>query len=480
MLYYAEINLKLSKHYKEKDEQLMHDNIQMLEKGSISRALISLSLPGTVAMLVNAMYNIIDTIFVGRGVGTLGIAAVAIYLPIQLLVFALAQMIGVGAASYMSRCLGAKKLEKVNQICGNAFLYSGITGLFFMTVGLIFTGPVLKIFGASPTVMPLAADYARLMFIGTLYYPFCTAMNSLIRAEGNAYDAMFSMIIGFVVNIVLDYVFIFPLHMGVKGAALATVTAKLCSLLYIVFYLFKRKTIIKIKPAYLRFDAEIFRETVLIGFSTFVIGGARSLSCIVSNHVLGFYGGDLAVAIYGVIYKIIMFLGMPVSGISQGMRPLIGYNYGARQYKRVVKTIKLGLFYSFLIAGSGTLLAELFPAFTMSLFSKDQKLIQAGIEAMRICLIFIPLTGVQVLGTTIFQSLGRAKPSLVMALLRQGFIFIPLVLLMPLIMENSLLGVWLAFPLSDLISVLIIAPAINREIMILYHLENKKLIKMTG
>ncbi|MBO8159589.1 MATE family efflux transporter [Thermosyntropha sp.] len=452
----------------------MHDNMQMLEKSSIGRTLISLSIPGTIAMLVNAMYNIVDTVFIGQGVGTLGIAAVAIYLPIQLLVFAFAQMIGIGAASYMSRSMGAKNLEKMNYIAGNSFLYSGILGIIFVTVGITFTEPVLRFFGASSTIMPFAVDYARIMFIGTLYYPLCTSSNSLMRGEGNALDAMICMIIGFAVNIILDYVFIFPLSMGVKGAALATVIAKFCSLLYLIYYLNSKKTIIKISPEYLRFDREIFWETITVGFASFVIGGTRSLSCIVSNHVLGFYGGDLAVAVYGVIYKVIMFLGMPVSGITQGMRPLIGYNYGAKQYRRVIKTIKLGLFYSSLLAGIGTLLVELFPAFIMSLFSKDAELIKNGTAALRLTLLMIPFIGIQMIGTTIFQALGRAKTAVTIALLRQGLIFVPLILLIPVFMNDKLLGIWLSFPLSDLISILIIAPVIKREIDILYHLEAKK------
>ncbi|MCK5078243.1 MAG: MATE family efflux transporter, partial [Calditrichia bacterium] len=302
----------------------MNNKKEFLGTENINKLLIKLSLPAMVAMLANAFYNVIDTIFIGQGIGTLGIGGIAIALPVQMIVLAFSLLIGIGSGSMVSRYFGAKKFENVNYVAGNAFLLLGIFGLLFSVTGFIYTERIVEWFGTTDTIAPYAITYVRILFIGSLYFPFCIAGNNLLRAEGNAKNAMNLMLVGFAVNLILDYIFIFPLNMGMAGAAIATVIAKLVSFIYLIFYFLSKKTSIKIRLKYFKPNWKIIWEMLTIGSSGFAMAFAGSAVIVIVNRLLGQYGGDLALAVYGIVYKVILFLIMPLVGINQGMQPIVG------------------------------------------------------------------------------------------------------------------------------------------------------------
>ncbi|GAA0738932.1 MATE family efflux transporter [Clostridium oceanicum] len=437
---------------------------KMLAEGKINHVLKVLAVPATIAMFVNAMYNIVDTIFIGRGVGAMGIAGVAIYLPIQMFMIATAQLVGIGAASYISRLIGERDYKKVNLVAGNAMILMILIGAVFTTIGLIYIDKILILFGAIGNIFPYAKEYAFIMIFGILFHPFVVMCCALIRSEGNTKDATYSMFLGFLSNIILDYFFIFPLNMGIKGAAFATILAKFFQLIYIIFYLNSGKTIFKIKLSDFRLQGSIIKNIVSIGASAFILVGAESIVAIVINNSLAYYGGEIYLSIYGIIYKIILFTYMPLRGITQGIQPIIGYNYGAKKLNRVKETVKLSIIITVIIGTISCILGELFPGVIVSIFTINKEIILKSKVILRIVMIFIPLMGVPLIATTFYQSIGRVGQSLFFSLLRQIILFIPLALILPNINNLKVWGLWFSFPISDFLSMIITSMFLLKEV----------------
>ncbi len=445
----------------------MNDRYNMLENEKMSKLLMKLSLPATVGMLVNALYNIVDTIFIGRGVGYLGIGGLTVAFPIQMAIMAVAQMIGIGAASAISRSLGEGDLEKADHVAGNSYIAVVFLGIFIAVIGSVFKEPLLKIFGATDILLPYSIEYIEVILIGSIYFPFVVSANNLIRAEGNAKTAMFAMLIGTLTNIVLDYIFIFPLDMGIRGAALATILSQAVSLIYVLFYLFGGKSSLKVRLHHLKLDFKILYEIITVGLPAFARQVAGSLIAIVLNNSLAFYGGELAISVYGVIQRVIMFLFMPMFGVIQGMQPIAGYNYGAKKMDRVKEVVKLSIIITTIFATFSTILGELFPEKIIALFDKDPNLISNGKIAMRYVIAMLPVVGVQIVGASLFQSLGKAMPSLILSMSRQVLFLIPLVLILPRIFNLGLTGIWVAFPIADFFSMLITVFLLKKEMRLL-------------
>lgn len=426
-----------------------------LGHAKINSLLLRLSLPSMLAMFANAIYNIVDTIFVGRGVGSLGIGAVAIVLPIMAIVSSFAHLIGIGTATMMSRELGAGKEQRINRIAGNGIFLIVMVGIFFAIIGEVFTDPILKIFGATEGILPYAHDFARIIFIGMLWFPFCISTSNYLRAEGNARDAMYAMLIGIGVNTILDYIFIFPMDMGIQGAALATILGKFTTFLYLVHYFSSRKSIIRLRFKHLRLTKHILRPTVSVGLSGFGMRSSSSLANVALNHTLGFYGGDMAIAVFGVIYKTTLFLGMPLFGMNQGMQPIVGYNFGAAKYDRILKTIRLGFTYSIVYGIIAITIFEIFPRDIFSLFTRDESLLAEGTRAMKIILSMMWLFGISVSTTGIHQAMGKSRAAFFLAILRWVLLIIPLIFILPQIGGLELDGIWLAFPVADALAAVI-------------------------
>lgn len=440
----------------------MKERSEMLGKEKINRLLFRLSLPATVGMVVNALYNLVDTIFVGRGVGTLAIGGLTIAFPIQMIVMGFAQMIGIGAASAVSRSLGAKDVERADLITGNAFLSIAIISGLTMSLGLIFVDPLLRLFGATNTLLPFAKEYISIIFLGSIFFSFAVSSNNLIRAEGNARVAMFTMIIGTGINIILDPIFIFIFELGIRGAALATVLSQFISFIYILRYLYSGQSSLNVKLHHFKLKMNIIKEIFAIGSAAFARQVAGSVIAILVNNSLRIYGGDLAISIYGIVNRLIMFLFMPLFGVIQGMQPIAGFNYGAKQINRVKEVVKLSIIVTTTLALLGTMIAEFIPGIIMKIFGIEPSLITTGSYAIRIVVAMVPVIGIQVVGATYFQSIGKAIPSLILSLSRQVLFFIPILLIMP--RYFGLTGVWISFPLADLLSTIITIVLLKNEI----------------
>jgi len=424
------------------------NNNHILADSHIGRLLIKLSLPATIGMLVMALYNIVDTIFVGHGVGSLAIAGLTIVFPIQMIVMAVAMMVGMGAASIISRALGANDIARANQTLGNVLLIVVSLGIVVAVGGNMCIDVLLKIFGATPAILPYARDYARIILAGTMFFAFAMTANAVVRSEGRATIAMTTMIVSSVLNIILDAVFIFGFGWGIRGAAVATVVSQLTTDLYLLGFFMRGKGSLKICRVGFRPNFKIIREMVAVGSSAFVRQISGSLIAVIVNNTLKFYGGELSIAVYGIVNRILMFVFMPIFGIAQGVQPIVGYNYGARRYSQALRVLHLGIVCTTLIAVAGALYLEIFPAQIFSFFTNDQQLIKLGVRAIRIINIGTALIGFQVIATTLFQSLGMARKALYLTVARQ-LVLIPLVIFLPIPFQLN--GVWCAFPLSDLL-----------------------------
>ncbi len=434
-----------------------------LGEEKIGKLLMSLSLPASIAMIVNGLYNIVDTIFIGRGVGPMAIGGLAIAFPIQMLIMGFAQMVGIGAASAVSRNLGAGKIERADKVAGNAFTSIFILSLSFAIVGLIFVEPLLFIFGATENILPYAKDYIEIILMGSVFFSFSMMSNSLIRAEGNAKVAMTSMILGAGLNIVLDPIFIYVFDLGIQGAALATIISQFISFLYVIYYMYSGKSSLKVKLNHLKPELNIIREIFSVGFSAFARSSTSSIFSIVVNNSLRIYGGDIAITIFGIVNRVTAFLFMPIIGIVQGMQPIAGFNYGAKKIDRVKEVLRLSLIVSTAIAVFGWIVGESMPHIIIKGFTNDMSIIKDGTLVFRIIISMVPLLGLQFVGATLFQAIGKAVPALILSLLRQFILLIPLILVLPRLFDLNLFGVWLSFPIADVLAAITTAYLLKTE-----------------
>ena len=425
----------------------LNERNEMLGNEKISKVLTKLSLPATIGMVVNALYNVVDTIFIGQGVGSVAIGGLAIAFPIQMFIMAIAQMIGIGAASVISRCLGAGEIEKADNTAGNAYISIIAIAIVTVFLGLTFIDPLLKLFGASETLLPYAKEYMQVIFIGSVFFMFAVASNNLIRAEGNAFVAMMSMIIGTGLNILLDPVFIFLFDMGIRGAALATIISQFFSFVFVMIYIYSGKNQLKVKPHHLKPNKAILKEIFTVGAPAFARQVGGSMLAIVLNNSLGYYGGDVAITIFGMINRLLMFIFMPLFGVVQGLQPIAGFNYGAKKYDRVREVIMISIKYTTIYTIVGWVIAQAFAPFFLSIFTSETHVVTMGIPILRMVVLAIPVISVQIISSAIFQAFGKARPAMILSLLRQFIMLIPMVLILPRFF--GIWGIWVSFPLSD-------------------------------
>jgi len=425
----------------------------MLGNEKILRLLMKLSVPAIIGMLVQASYNLVDTIFVGRGVGPLGIAGIAIAFPVQLMVLALGQTVGVGGASLISRSLGAGKLHLAERTMGNVFLISTLCGFGIAVLGMRFLVPLLHLFGATEAILPYSQDYLSTILFGTVFFTFSVSANNVVRSEGNAKVAMYTMIISGGLNILLDPIFIFVLGLGIRGAALATVLSQASMAVYLVYYFLSGKSTMRWKLPNMKPNFSILKEIFTVGASEFARLSAGSIMVVTLNNSLALYGGDMAIAVFGVLFRLLSFLFMPMFGIVQGLQPIVGFNFGAGKYQRVKEAVKLGVLVTTSIALLGFTILQVYPREIISVFTNDPTLIQSGILPLRWVVLAFPLVGFQIIAAGMFQALGKALPSFILSLMRQIIFLIPLVLILPLYLEVD--GIWLAFPVADSLSAIV-------------------------
>ncbi|KIL43350.1 multidrug transporter MatE [Jeotgalibacillus alimentarius] len=425
----------------------MKQQSERLGTEKIPSLMIRFSVPAFIGMFVMAFYNIADTFFIARRIGTVGVAALSIAFPLQMIITAFAAAIGIGGASIISRRLGENRLDEANKIFGNVIWLVGFLSVIMVIAALAFLEPILIAFGATADILPYAAEYLSIILYGAIFQAFAMSMNNVVRSEGNAKMAMLTMVISAGLNIVLDPIFIFTLDMGMAGAAIATVISQAVGAIWLYLYFRAGKSSLELRWIGLLPDWRVVREITQIGSATFVRQTAGSLMFIAVNWMLVIYGGESAVAIFGIINRIMMFAIMPMFGIVQGMQPIIGYNYGAKLHYRVSETLKLGIGISTVMAIFVWAVTMLFPGAMMSVFSTDPEVISGGEEAMRFIFLIVPIIGFQMVTGGLYQALGKAKISFVLSMARQLIFLIPLVLILPTFLR--LTGVWLAFPIAD-------------------------------
>ncbi len=420
-------------------------------------------------MGVMATYNLVDAIFIGRGVGTLGIAGLAICFPVQLIILAIGQLIGMGSASIISRALGAGDEVRAHRAFGNALALTFLFAAALTTGGLVFLDDLLRIFGATEEILPYARDYLSIILWGTAFRCYAMSQNNIIRSEGRAKVAMTVMIIGAGVNIALDPIFIFGLDMGMRGAALATVLAQACTTTFIVIYFASGRSSLSMRPSDLRLSAPIVRETLAVGASSAGRMVAGSAVVVTLNRTLGHYGGNTAIATYGILNRLLHFAFMPMLGFSQALQPVAGYNYGARQFDRAKRALRISSIRSTVFAVAAFALLIVFARPLIQLFTRDRELIELSVTALRTIALAFPMVGIQMMGATMFLALGRAGPALFLTLSRQIIFLIPLVLVLPLVM--GLNGVFVAFPIADVLATAITMIMLAREFARLNRME---------
>ncbi|MGM5484709.1 MAG: MATE family efflux transporter [Nanobdellota archaeon] len=430
---------------------------------SIPKLLFKQAGPAMIGLLLMSLYNLVDTIFIGNGVGPLGIAGIAVAFPIQMISMAIGQTVGIGSASIISRRFGAGKYEEAQKALGNFFTSITLIAVVITGLALIFLVPLLSLFGATPEIMPFAKEYLEVIVIGTVFAMFAGASNAIIRSEGNAKFSMFIMIFAALVNIALDAVFIFGFGLGMSGAALATVISQGLASVIALWYFLAGRGALKFKG--FSFNLSLLREKFSIGASSLARQAASSVMIITVNNSLAYYGGSMAISSIGIIMRILMFIIMPVIGLLQGLQPIVGYNYGAENYERTKRSIKLSMLVATALTTAAFLIIEFFTKPILGIFTSDPGLIDKTIPAMRLVVMMFPLVGFQIIAGGMYQSLGKARKAFILSIMRQILFLTPLVLILPLFFRID--GVWAAYPLADLFAGIIVAFILRHEFRLL-------------
>jgi putative MATE family efflux protein len=434
----------------------MEEKSDFLGRESIRKLLFKLSTPVIIGMLVQALYNVVDTLFVGRAYGAESVQAIgglSIAFPIQMIIMAFGIVLGTGGSSIISRALGAKELEKAERTLGNVFSLSLILSVLIAVPCLLYLDTILEIFGATPGILPYAREYLEYIIGGGFFFVFGVSVQHIVRAEGNARLAMNAMLIGAGLNILLDPLFIFGFGMGVQGAAIATVLSQAVSSGWLLQYCLKGKGAVHFKSRNLKPDPGIIKEIGAIGLGSFVMQASSSLMMVFVYNALANHGGDVAIAVFGIIIKINSFIFLPLLGMAFGLQPIVGYNYGAKQFGRIAEAVKLSLIATTAFGLLGLIVVNLFTEQLLGLFSADPEYLIVGKRAVLIMLLGMPLIGLNIVAITLFQALGKARPSFILSLSRQLLFLIPLVVILPGF--YGLDGVWAAYPASDFLAFLL-------------------------
>lgn len=421
----------------------------------IHTLLIRFSVPAIVGTMVNSLYNVVDRIFIGNApdLGANGLAGITIAFPIMILLMSIGVLFGMGGATLFSLKMGEGRKDTAEEVLGNSFFMLVATGLVFVVLGQIFLRPILAAFGASETVLPYAMDYMRIIFIGSIFQTGSMGINNFIRADGNPRIAMITMFFGAGLNIVLDPIFIYGLKMGMKGAALATILAQACAFIWVVAYFLGKNSDAKLKKVYLKPNWSLVQTIVALGVPAASLQFANSFLNVILNKGLLFYGGDIAVSAMGIINSLKMLLMLPVIGLRQGLQPIIGFNYGAKKYDRVKQAANLGIMVATAISLFSFTITRLFPEQLIGFFNQDPELMNYGLRALKYWFLFMPVVGIQIIGSSYFQAIGKASVAMFLTLTRQVILLIPALLIFPRFWKMD--GILWSTPFADFLSFLV-------------------------
>ena len=419
----------------------------------VSRLLRQYAVPAIIAMTASSLYNMVDSIFIGHGVGKFAIAGLALTFPMMNLGAAFGALVGVGASATISMLLGQKNYDMAQKVLGNVVTLNTIIGLVYTIVFMIFLDPILYFFGASENTIGYARDYMVIILLGNIITHMYLGLNAVMRSAGMPKKAMYATIFTVIINAILDPLFIYVLDWGIKGAAIATIIAQTLALCWIVKIFSNRNLVIHFKKGIYKLKKRIVKDVISIGMAPFFMNTAACLIVILINQGLQRHGGDLAIGAYGIVNRVSFVFVMIVLGLNQGMQPIVGFNYGAKQFLRVKEALKLTILYATAIMTLGFLLAEIFPRQIVMIFTTDEELIQQAIKGMRIVFACFPIVGFQIVTGNFFQSVGMAGKSVFMSLTRQLLFLLPGLLIFPYFFQDN--GIWMSMPISDGLSSLV-------------------------
>ncbi|RHL44129.1 MATE family efflux transporter [Eubacterium ventriosum] len=434
----------------------MQNDKNFLGTAPIGKLLLKLSIPTVIAQLINMLYNVVDRIYIGHipGEGSLALTGVGVCMPIIMIVTAFAALISSGGAPRASICMGKQDNKSAEQILGNCFSLQIVVSIVLTVVLLIWNKDLLMAFGASKNTLGYATDYMHIYALGTLFVQLTLGMNAFITAQGFTTTSMVSVLIGAICNITLDPVFIFVFNMGVKGAALATVLSQAISTIWVVVFLSGKKTQLHLLKKYMDLKPKVFLPCVALGLATFIMQASESVVTVCFNSSLLHYGGDIAVGAMTILTSVMQFAMLPLQGIAQGSQPIASYNYGAKNADRVKKTFRLlvitCLTYSTLLWAA----VQIIPKVFVSIFTSDAKLVAFTAPMLKIYLGGLFLFGIQIACQITFTSLGKAVNSIIVAVVRKFVLLLPLIYIMPHVVSNPTIGVYMAEPIADIIAVL--------------------------
>lgn len=432
-----------------------------LRSQKIGPLLLKFSVPAMVGMIVSALYNVVDRVFVGR-LGFLAMTGIGLNLPIMTTLLAFSMLVGIGAAARISIRLGEGKKEEAEKVLGNALVLLVVNMLVLSSLLMLFREKLLYLFGASPDTIVYAKEYITIILLGAVCQSVAFGLNHCMRAEGQPGKAMMTLLIGAILNMILDPLFIFTFKMGISGAALATVLSQLVSMLWVLSHFLSPKSMLKLRKENFSLDRKVVISILSIGMAPFAIQIAASVSGVIANNALRTYGGDVAIGAMTVVNSIAVFIVMPIFGINQGAQPIIGFNYGARQYDRVKKTFRLAILGATCISTGGFLLTRFAAEPLVRFFNKDPELMAVASQGMKILFMMMPVVGFQIVSSNYFQATGKAHKAMFLSVLRQVTLLVPLLLILPNFF--GLMGIWMSGAIADIVSAVITAGFIYKEL----------------
>ena len=420
---------------------------------SIGKLLMQYAVPAIIAMTASSLYNMVDSIFIGHGVGTMALSALALTFPLMNLGAAFGALVGVGAATLISVKLGQKDYDTAQRVLGNVFVLNILLGLAFNVIVFPFLNPILYFFGGSDETVEYARQFMEIILLGNVVTHLYLGLNAVLRASGHPKQAMYATIATVAINTILAPIFIFMFDLGILGAAIATVSAQVIALLWQLKQFNNANELLHFRRGIFRLKRKIVFDSLAIGMSPFLMNLAACLIVILINQGLKKYGGDLAIGAFGIVNRLVFIVVMIVMGLNQGMQPIAGYNFGAKLYDRVNKVLKLTIIYATCVTTFGFLVGMLAPNLVVGIFTSDAELTELSATGLRITVMFFPIIGFQMVTSNFFQSIGMAGKAIFLSLTRQMLILLPCLLILPHFFGVA--GVWYSMPVSDLLASLI-------------------------
>lgn len=408
------------------------------------------AVPAIIAMTASSLYNMVDSVFIGQGVGPLAISGLAITFPLMNISAAFGTLVGLGCATLVSVRLGQKDYDTAFKVLGNCVTMNVLLGFVLTFTALYFLDPILMFFGGSDATIGYAREYMEVIILGNIITHLYLGLNSMIRSMGHPKHAMYATIATVVINTILDPVFIYGLDMGIRGAAIATVLSQSISLMWQLFFLSRRSGTLYFKRGIFRPQRRIVVDSFSIGLAPFLMNLAACMVVTLINHGLVRYGGDLAVGAYGIVNRLVFVIVMIVVGFNQAMQPIAGYNYGAKQHTRVHEVLKRTIVAATIVTTTGFAVFTLFPSQVVRIFTTDSRLIELAANGLRITVMIFPFVGFQMVTGNFFQSIGKANKAIILSLSRQVLVLIPCLFILPVFFGVE--GVWYSMPVADAIS----------------------------